>query len=175
MPRLFYALWPDDAARAQLADAAAAVDVRDGRRIRSENLHLTLAFLGSVAPECCARLEQDEFPADLPEITLEITACGWWRATRVAWLAPLETPPALLQLRAAVLAATRAAGLDLERGKYAPHVTVARRVRRAPRTTGRIASRWRVSDFALIESHAEALGARYEVLRRWPLAALGSD
>ncbi len=54
MPRLFYALWPDDAARAQLAQAAAALNVHDGQRVRDENLHLTLVFLGAVDAECQA-------------------------------------------------------------------------------------------------------------------------
>ncbi len=121
------------------------------------------------------RLLRHEFLDDLGEITLEIAAAGWWRAARVAWLAPLETPSALLRLRTTLLAVAAAAELEPERREYHPHVTVARRVRRAPRTTGSIASCWRATDFALIESHTEGPAARYEVLRQWPLAARRND
>jgi 2'-5' RNA ligase len=50
--RMFFALWPDAAARAALAGLAAEV-VRGGggRAPAAANLHLTLAFVGAVAPE----------------------------------------------------------------------------------------------------------------------------
>jgi hypothetical protein len=49
--RLFFALWPDLAARARLTVIAATV-ARDrrGRATATGNLHVTLAFLGNVAP-----------------------------------------------------------------------------------------------------------------------------
>src|SRR5690606_10650260 len=47
--RVFYALWPDEETRASLARATRhAVRRCGGRPIRRENLHITLAFLGSV-------------------------------------------------------------------------------------------------------------------------------
>ena len=43
LPRLFYALWPDAAARAALAAWQASLG---GAPTRPDKLHLTLAFLG---------------------------------------------------------------------------------------------------------------------------------
>ena len=47
-PRLFFALWPTDAVRAELAAAAPSYSCL-GRAIAARNLHITLVFLGSVA------------------------------------------------------------------------------------------------------------------------------
>src|SRR5689334_16068701 len=47
--RLFFALWPDEAMQAALADATRAViATSDGTPVLAQNFHLTLAFLGAV-------------------------------------------------------------------------------------------------------------------------------
>ncbi|MEK7758301.1 MAG: 2'-5' RNA ligase family protein, partial [Pseudomonadota bacterium] len=47
--RLFFALWPDPVLQQRLAQAAEALLPRAaGRRVRAENLHCTLVFLGAV-------------------------------------------------------------------------------------------------------------------------------
>ncbi|WP_287719822.1 2'-5' RNA ligase family protein [Nitrosomonas sp.] len=47
--RLFFALWPQEEARKQLARLARRIaDQCAGRCVRPENLHLTLAFIGEV-------------------------------------------------------------------------------------------------------------------------------
>ena len=46
--RLFFALWPDDAARQRIAVLAEEFHHRyGGRRVATPSLHITLAFLGS--------------------------------------------------------------------------------------------------------------------------------
>ena len=55
--RLFFALWPDAAARAAIAAFAHEVAQRaGGRDPREENLHVTLAFVGDVSPDRIAAL-----------------------------------------------------------------------------------------------------------------------
>jgi 2'-5' RNA ligase len=50
--RVFFALWPDADARDRLAGAARDVAARTkGRAPPAANLHVTLAFIGDVAPE----------------------------------------------------------------------------------------------------------------------------
>ncbi len=175
MPRLFFALWPDPRTREALAAAADALDIRDGRRVRDENLHLTLAFLGQVDDACAARLAGLSFsPAPAP-VVLDVTATGWWRGAGVAWLAPETPPPALTRLRDRILDAARGAGAVPDPRAYRPHITVARAVRRAPRARGSIATHWQADDFALVESHTESAGARYVAIRRWALDGGAGD
>jgi len=56
---MFFALWPDDAVRAQLAHWSRELHaVCGGRPTRVENLHLTLAFLGGVEDARAAEVER---------------------------------------------------------------------------------------------------------------------
>ena len=176
MARLFYALWPDSGARIALHRAALKIDVRDARRVAADRLHITLVFLGEVAPEQSAELIDDSAAIRAAAFALEFWTTGWWRGARVAWLAPVETPTALLQLVADLRRRSTAGdGLEDDGKRYQPYVTIARRVRRAPRAAGAIRLRWQVHDFALVRSVMDPAGARYEVLRRWPLAAAAGN
>ncbi len=49
--RLFFALWPSEEVRAGLAEVMASLDVRGGKPVAAENLHITLLFLGSVTAQ----------------------------------------------------------------------------------------------------------------------------
>jgi 2'-5' RNA ligase len=47
--RLFFALWPDEALRLHLQEAATTIPTEaGGRRVPGANLHLTLHFIGNV-------------------------------------------------------------------------------------------------------------------------------
>jgi 2'-5' RNA ligase len=165
--RLFFALWPDDGTRAALASAGGLLSLRDGRPVADTDLHLTLAFVGEVAVERVAGLCAMAATLRLPQFELEIAAAGWWRRSRVAWLAPVSIPAPLATLAAAL---HHGAGLEAESpASYRPHITVARRVRRLPGLLGGFSVRWPVGDFALISSNFAATGARYQVLAQWPL------
>ena len=171
--RLFFALWPDDATRAALAGAAALLNLRDGRPVVRADLHLTLAFLGEV-PEvrvaalvaAAAALREDGFE-------LDIAAAGWWRRSRVAWLAPRTVPTPLDALASAL---RHAAGLtEAGLGQYRPHITIARGVRRPPGLFAAFSVPWAVRSFALVSSNSAATGARYQVLAQWPLGGASVD
>lgn len=168
--RLFFALWPDAGTRAALAEAAAAVDVRDGRRTRPENLHLTLRFLGEVDAARVPSLLARAPPPALPGFTLTLDDAGWWRASRVAWIAPLAAPAALCGLARGLDEALAGLGFAADPRPFRPHVTVARNLRRAPRVSSPFSVSWRVCDLALVSSVTDPAGPRYEVLGTRPLA-----
>lgn len=168
--RLFFALWPDAATREALATAGRAFWLRDGRVEPAANLHLTLRFLGDVAATQLGALREAADRVDSPGFSLCISQAGWWRRSHVAWLAPGELPAALSALVARInaLEPPLAAGSN-----FRPHITVARRVRRAPGLAQAFDVPWTVSSFALISSDPGRAGGRYELLQSWPLAAPG--
>lgn len=95
---------------------------------------------------------------------------------RVAWLAPVETPPALLQLVAQRRRRSAARDAPEDHGpRYQPHATIARKVRRAPPVAGAIRLRWQVHDFVLVRSVTDPAGVRYDVLHRWLLAGAAGN
>ena len=122
--RLFYALWPDEATRAHLKRLQESVI---GRKVRPENLHLTLAFLGNQAKSLLPALAKllDKLPAQ--SFTLGIDRYGYFSKPRVAWAGPSATPEPLLALQQSLMQGLANAHIPMKpEEKFKPHITLAR-------------------------------------------------
>lgn len=166
--RLFFALWPDEATRARLAGWARAVHrVSGGRMTPASNLHLTLAFLGSVRLEALPTIEGVAAAIAPPVFTLVIDTPGCWRHNRIAWAGAREPPQALRDLVDALRGALAAARIPFDPKPFAPHVTLVREARSGAALPALPPIRWAVREFALVESQAGPGGSRYSVRARW--------
>lgn len=171
MARLFFALWPDAAMRAQLDAARRALNV-PGRPVPARNLHLTLVFLGAVAAEKIAAVDVGA-ATRVPPFTLVLDRLGGFPHAGVAWLAPSRMPAELAALTDALQRACRAAGLDPDPRPFAPHLSIARKIRDViPAEMAPLP--WKVTDFRLVESMRGAAGSGYRVRACWPLICAGS-
>lgn len=165
--RLFLALWPEEAERQQMADLAASVAGR--RRVRDDNLHLTLVFLG--ATDAAQRAAYEAALADWSALELELILdhYGYWPQPRILWLGSSRTPPELYERVADLHRRLRGCGFTPERRMFQAHITLARQFPGpAPAQPPTTPVRWPVRDIALVESLREEGGSHYEVLRRWP-------
>lgn len=169
--RLFFALWPGRAERRQLEAYRPLLRGCGGRRVPEENLHLTLAFLGSVEPDTrdCLIAQADRL--QLPPFTLTLHQLGFWRRPRVVWLGSEEEPPELIELVSGLRAAMRECGLEPERRSFSPHLTLLRKAHRAPRQREVGALEWPVERFVLAASETRPEGAHYRILREWGLGS----
>lgn len=169
--RLFFALWPSADIADQLHVAARAAHAGcGGRTMRRETLHVTLAFLGSVAAGRVVDAEAAAARVSIPAFELELDRLGYWKHNCIVWAGCSAPPPALLALAAALTQELRAEGFVLDERPFAAHATLLRNARCATAPLPANPIRWPASDFALVESHAAVGGSRYEVRRRWPLA-----
>jgi 2'-5' RNA ligase len=169
-PRLFFALWPDRPAQAALAALAADRAVAHaGRAIATPALHLTLAFLGSVAatdlPAIRAAARRAARAAR--PLVVQLGRLGGPGHGGIAWLEGDATTD-LLALRAGLLAALADAGIAVDAATFRPHVTLARGCRR-PVGAGTAAVAWPVATLALVESLRTPAGARYVTRGRYRL------
>ncbi|MDX9723123.1 MAG: RNA 2',3'-cyclic phosphodiesterase [Myxococcota bacterium] len=96
----------------------------------SENLHLSLAFLGDQAPERVSAIDaalriatQGRAPFTLDCASLGVFYRG--RSPQVLWLG-LQPQPALSRLHAALRTRLEECGIQLEKRPYSPHITLAR-------------------------------------------------
>ena len=168
--RLFFALWPGAATAAALhARARALKDECDGRAMRRDTIHLTLAFLGAVPSPEVARLSAIAADIGAAPFTLELDRVGAWHGNRILWSGPAHTPPALALLAQTLADRLRAAGFELEQRVFMPHVTLVRNARRAPQLSATRALQWPVASFVLVVSERAGSGAQYRVIGRWPL------
>ncbi len=166
--RLFFALWPPRATRAELDALRGRLPGAPGRPTDPADLHLTLVFLGAVdaARRACAEAAAERV-AGVP-FELSLDQAGWWQGPRVRWCAPLRPPSALLALQRRLTEALADCGFVPERRPYRPHVTLARKAPMLAPMPLAPSIAWPVDRFVLARSHGGQRPA-YEVLRRWPL------
>ncbi|HEY0061757.1 MAG TPA: RNA 2',3'-cyclic phosphodiesterase [Telluria sp.] len=160
--RLFLALWPDPAIRAQLAQARDRWTwPRSATPVRTERLHLTLHFIGDVAQERVADVAA-ALEVKSPVFDLRFGRNVLW-PHGVAVLEPEHAPPTLHALHDTLGAALRALSLPLDARAYKPHVTLARRAGTALPGMDESSILWSVDRYALVQSQA----GKYQVLREY--------
>lgn len=164
--RLFLALVPPRAVRERLAAAARSLG-HAGRPVPTDNIHLTLAFLGPVpAAREAQAVAAAESCAGNAAFELCLERVGHWRRPRVLWCAPLDCPPALVALAASLARALGERGFRLEARPFAAHLTLARKVshyrgqNHLPEPVG-----WPVDTVQLMASETRPQGARYRCIQ----------
>jgi 2'-5' RNA ligase len=144
-----------------------------------ESWHITLQFLGNATPEqldCLSARLGEVHSAPLP---LQFGELGFFDRAGI-FFADVTLTPALIALQKRVVATTSICGFVAETRPFHPHITLARAKNQGRGTQlrelrkqilGQVTfSRFSANEFLLYESHLGAEAARYEVIRRFPLA-----
>lgn len=148
--KLFFALWPDDAARVALATLQAPVA---GRLTPRAKLHLTLAFLGHVPADAVPALLAIRDRLAVPPLRLVIDCYGYFTRPRIAWAGMTQVPAGLVALHEALARELEAAGFSAAtHGSFKPHVTLAREAKQAPPEMPETPVTWFVDRAVLVES-----------------------
>ena len=168
--RLFFALWPDDALRQRLQEAATAIPVAaGGRRVPGANLHLTLHFIGNVYFEQMDCLQVAARTVSTPAFDLTLDVQGHFKKPQVAWLGCDSPPAALGDLHRQFGKRLQACDFHPEARPYHPHVTVARKSGSMAASACFAPIEWSVTEFALIEVQAIKNGVQYLAVETYPL------
>ncbi|EDM70350.1 2'-5' RNA ligase [Roseobacter sp. AzwK-3b] len=129
--RLFVAIGLPDVVRAALSRLQS--DLRVGRLVEPDNLHLTLAFLDEQDLPTAEAVNELLGDIRAPAFDLRIAGLDVFdRARPRLVFAASDRPEALVSLRKKVRVAVRDAGVDLPRERFRPHVTLARLNRALP-------------------------------------------
>ena len=163
-----------------LLDVQHALEV--GRPVPPENWHVTLAFLGNQTEDVLEHLHDRLSELEAPEFDMRIAGVDIFGGRKPSLLyAGVDSSEPLSHLRKKVRQVVRNAGIDLPRGRFRPHVTLARfRKRLTMLETQRIAGvleGWGdveagvlpVGHFTLYRSIAGPDGMIYEPLAEYPL------
>jgi 2'-5' RNA ligase len=165
--RVFFALWPDDKVRRELARRGERMHrLLGGKPTRAESIHMTLLFLGDVP---AARVELLRGVGDritFEPFALEVDQVHCWKHNKVAWVGPSQMPPALSRLVAGLEAALAGEGFAFDRRPFAAHITLVRKAHCVP-LPALSPLTWPVADFVLVRSELNAEGSRYSVIGRW--------
>ena len=165
-----------------VTDALEAVqeDLRIGRLVPPEDMHLTLVFLGELREPDLAEVHDAFEGVGPPGFDLRLRGLGLFGGGQPRSIhAVVEESPALRHLQSKLERAARNAGIDIARRRFVPHVTIARlkgRREEASEAAEFVARRslvqpppFRVEAFALYSSHLRRDGPVYDELASYPL------
>jgi RNA 2',3'-cyclic 3'-phosphodiesterase len=170
--RLFFALWPDAAMREAMVHATQEAVRAGGRPVPASNLHVTLAFLGSVPERRLRELggiaSGSALGADL-ELTFD--HLEYWRTAQLLCAVPEKAPSPIAVLARGLQEALTAGGFAPDLKPFRPHVTVVRKVSQPVRIAEIDPVVWTFTELALVESRPLAAGALYSVVESYPLCS----
>jgi 2'-5' RNA ligase len=166
--RLFFALWPDDGVRAQLARWSRELHALcGGRSTRPENLHVTLAFLGGVEDARVAEVERAAGEVAPKAVSLVLDRPGYWKHNRIAWAGASVVPPDLDALVSELRGALVKSQIRFDAKSFISHVTLLRDAREPAMMPAFGPIEWRLDGFSLVQSVTLPRGSRYEIRRFW--------
>lgn len=160
-----------------------AVRASDGRAVPATHLHVTLAFLGSVADYRVVELAPIAQAAALGPVgrlELAFDRLEFWRAAQILCALPSQPPAQTAALARSLQERLAACGFAPDRKSplpvgsdmtdpFRPHVTLARKVQRPPRILKMQPVTWGFTDFVLVDSRRLPEGSVYTILERFPL------
>jgi 2'-5' RNA ligase len=177
--RLFVALSIPEEVRNKLSSLLAALERADKRQrwADPEKLHVTIKFIGHVAPESLTAIG-DALAAVKSEcaVRLEFRGIGFFpnaRRPNIAWVG-IESSPNFVELASDVNRVLLPLAIPREEKPFVPHLTLARfRQERLPAALKKEIQNWTGSNFGtlattefhLMESKLKSTGAEYTTLR----------
>lgn len=178
--RLFFALWPQEEARKQLARLARRIaDQCAGRCVRPENLHLTLAFIGEVDSSVVPILRQAGSAIHRTSFDLLLDKLHCWGKGSIIAAGVSQPCGELVMLVQDLQDQFSAAGIRYDTVKFVPHVTLVRNAKQEPEQEHfpemipPVA--WTASRWSLLQSQLTPHGPVYQSLADWVLASQDSD
>ena len=153
--------------------------IAGARWVKSENMHITLRFVGDVNGEDIEDLNDALADIACPTFNLSlggVDCFGSSKGVRSVW-AGVEKSHELDHLQASVESTISRLGYGPEARKFTPHITLARfKKTRADKIApffetnlGFVSSPFPVEKFTLFRSHLGHAGAHYETLGEYPL------
>ena len=175
--RLFFAYWPSPAtAEALVPWVRSAHALCGGRMMRTDTLHMTLAFLGTADEAAARALAQACAGWRLPSGSMTLREPGRFRNAKVVWLGPDQSHPAALEwlyeANRRLWAYLAPLGWAPREPGYRPHVSLLRNAGVAD--LGRLRGPevvWMPERCVLVASSPSATGSRYTMLAEIPLEA----
>ncbi len=164
--RLFFALLPPPAIQAELGRLGAWGERRcGGHAVDPDNLHLTLLFLGELAPDPAAATREAAAGVRFSPFEVTLDRIEYWPGPRLYCAVPATPMPSAAALATSLRAALRDV-VALPERPFAAHVTLLRRPRRLHELP-MLPLAWMAGEFCLMSSRRVGGALRYVPIDSW--------
>lgn len=166
MKRLFFALWPNAETRKQISNFNHSINVDGLKKVKVDNLHVTLVFLGNVDAETEVLIRQAVDDIKLKPFVIPFDRLLFWQKPRVLCLSTEHYDSQLSILVNALTCRVEQFGINSDDRPYKPHVTLARKAHKLI-DFDVLPIVWEADSFCLVESLSIPGDVHYQVLQRW--------
>ena len=170
LERYFFALWPGDKEAQALSKRSHSLsEPNQGKLVLAENLHMTLVYLGPLAPDVVPSVKQMASQLNVAPFELQFTYASYWPHIHLRWLGVDVVPPELLQLVQRLKHGLSGAGIKPEKSPYIPHVTIAKQCSLVSAFEQVKSFSWTIDEFCLVKSLGVEGQSNYKIIHRWSL------
>lgn len=169
--RVFFAIFPNEFVQKQLARQTKILEPTcGGRKVRTQNFHLTLLFLGDVNTHRIETLQQTVRNILAKKFVLSLNKICYWKRNQIIYIQANQFPTELFFLVDSLKIALSEAGFLFDKYTYKPHVTLIRKVVHPAEINLNIPIKWHVNKWFLIQSkQTDDGGIDYIPLNQWRL------
>lgn len=173
--RLFFAYWPSPSKAEEMVPwVEGAHALYGGRMMRTDTLHMTLAFLGPADETATQRLVTACQEWTLPSGSMVLREAGHFSRAKVVWLGPSSADPTslewLYQANQQLWAYLAPLGWSSRESAFRPHVSLLRNAGRGPlEALHGPEVHWTPGRCVLVGSRPTEAGSRYTMLAEIPL------
>ena len=162
-------MWPDQITRQSIVEQTKPLLINIPNKIIPDNLHITLAFVGSVEKSQLPCLLKAARFIQTKRFTLSLDKTGCFHQEKIFWLGCQFINPELKNLVTQLNNELKRCDYKPDERLYTPHVSLARQYNSLSYPEFKNKIEWQVDSFSLIESRSTAAGVEYHVLDTWPL------
>lgn len=141
-----------------------------GRVVAAQNIHLTVAFIGSVPTERVDDLRAIGRAIKVGRIQLRLIRTGCWKRSGIGWIGPDHSTAALEDLVLKLREHLLQGGFSVDNKPFTPHVTLLRKAKCSSQPAPQeLALDWEIDRYVLMRSDTFRAGPEYSQLAAWPL------
>ena len=168
--RVFFAIFPNKFVQKQLAHQAEILEsTYGGRKVRTQNFHLTLLFLGDISTHRVEALQQTMKNISAKKFELSLDKICYWKRNQIIYIQAKQFSTELLFLVDSLKIALSEAGFLFDKRSYRPHVTLIRKATHSTEINLNTPIKWHVNKWSLIQSKQTEHGVDYIPLKQWNL------
>jgi len=151
LKRLFFVLCPPEQVRKQINLLNLSIKGEDLNKLKADNLHVTLLFLGSTPAETEKRIRCAVESIRIQPFALCFNQLAFWKKPGILCLTTQQYDPQLAILVDMLKKLVEQCGISIEDRNYKPHITLARKARELINTEVQ-SIEWQAGSFCLLES-----------------------
>lgn len=160
--RVFFAIFPNKLVQKQLSHQAEILEpICAGRKVRTQNFHLTLLFLGDVCTHQTETLLQTMKIISAKKFSLSLDRICYWKRNQIIYIQAKQFPNELFFLVDSLKIALSEAGFFFDKYTYKPHVTLIRKATQPAEINLSTPIKWHVNEWSLIQSKQTSSGIDY--------------